>query len=157
MNKQKIIDKFLKLKDFLYAKLFKINDTPQRIALGFGLGIFTGNLPGTGPLAALFLALVFRVNRAAALFASLLTNTWLSLVTFLLAIKVGSAIFKISWQGLQNDWSALINHLSWQNLFQASILKIILPVVTGYLCISFCLGIIFYIVVLIIIKRTRRR
>jgi len=156
MNKGKIVSNLLKLKDFLYVKLFKINDTPQRIALGFGLGIFTGILPGTGPLAALFLAVIFRVNRAAALFASLLTNTWLSVLTFLLAIKAGSAIFKISWQGLRNDWSMLINHLSWQSFFQASILKIILPVITGYLLISFCLGIISYIAILIVIKKIRR-
>ncbi len=157
MNKQKIKDQFIRLKDFLYAKLFKINDTPQRIALGFGLGIFTGIFPGSGPLAALFLALIFRVNRAAALCASLLTNTWLSVVTFLLAIKAGSAIFKISWQGLQNDWSALLSHFSWQNIFQASILRIILPVVAGYLCVSLCLGVIAYVAVLIVIKRVRRK
>jgi len=157
MSKGKIAHDLRRLKDFLYAKLFKINDTPQRIALGFGLGIFTGIFPGTGPLAALFLALIFRANRAAALFASLLTNTWLSWVTFLLAIKAGSAIFRISWQGLQNDWLTLSSHFSWQNFFQASILKIILPVIAGYLCISLCLGIIFYLTVLIVIKKIRRK
>ena len=142
--------------DLLYVKLFKINDTPQRIALGFGLGVFTGILPLTGPLAALFLAVIFRVNRASALLASLLTNTWLSLVTFLLAIKTGSAIFKVNWQSLQRDWSILINHLSWQNLLRASALKIMLPVMTGYLLISFCSGVLAYAVVLIVIKKIRK-
>jgi hypothetical protein len=74
-----------------------------------------------------------------------------------LAIKAGSAIFKISWQGLQNDWSALLSHFSWQNIFQASILRIILPVVAGYLCVSLCLGVIAYVAVLIVIKRVRRK
>ncbi|PIR13657.1 MAG: hypothetical protein COV50_05635, partial [Flavobacteriales bacterium CG11_big_fil_rev_8_21_14_0_20_35_7] len=63
-----------------------MNDTPQRIALGLGLGSALGMLPGTGPLAALFLAVVFKVNRASAFLGSLATNIWLSLVTFLLAL-----------------------------------------------------------------------
>ncbi|MDD2679675.1 MAG: DUF2062 domain-containing protein [Candidatus Omnitrophica bacterium] len=150
------MSKLIRLKNFLYEKLFKINDTPQRIALGFGLGIFAGILPGTGPLAALFLALVFRVNRAAALLASLLTNTWMSFATFLLAIKAGSAIFTISWQDLQLEWFILIKHWHWQNLFNVSILRIILPVAAGYFLISFCLGLIAYLAVLIIIKKIRR-
>jgi uncharacterized protein (DUF2062 family) len=99
----------------LYIKLFKINDSPQRIALGLGLGVFLGIIPGTGPLAALFLALLFRVNRASALLGSLLTNTWLSIVTFLLAIKVGSFIMRLNWQSVYADIS-----------------KAILPLIVGY-------------------------
>ena len=153
MNKEKLKGIFLSIKNFLYEKLFKINDTPQRVAIGFGLGVFAGILPGTGPLAALFLAFVFRVNRASALCASLLTNTWLSLVTFLLAIKIGSAIFMISWQSLQQDWSLAIKHWHWQDLFSLPVLRIILPVATGYCVISLGLGLISYIALLIILKK----
>lgn len=151
-----INDMFDKARGFfalLYARLFKINDTPQKIALGFGLGVFSGILPGTGPLAALFLAFIFRVNRASALSASLLTNAWLSFVTFLLAIKIGSAIFKVNWQSLQNDWFVAISHRHGQDLFSASILRIILPVMAGYLVVSLSLGLISYIIVLVILKK----
>ncbi|MCG2713658.1 MAG: DUF2062 domain-containing protein [Candidatus Omnitrophica bacterium] len=72
---------FKKIINFIFAKLFKINDSAGKIALGVGLGVFAGLLPGTGPAAALLLALVFRANRAAALLGSLITNTWLSVVT----------------------------------------------------------------------------
>jgi uncharacterized protein (DUF2062 family) len=120
----------------LYIKLFKINDSPQRIALGFGLGVFLGIIPGTGPLAALFLALLFRVNRASALLGSLLTNTWLSIVTFLLAIKVGSAIMHLDWQVVRQGW-------------------MLLPVILGYFIVSFSLGILVYLVTLIILKICR--
>lgn len=88
----------------IYTKLFRINDSPQKIALGFGLGIFLGILPGTGPVAALFLALLFRVNRASALLGCLLTNTWLSIVSFLFSIKVGSAIMRLDWHHVQDDY-----------------------------------------------------
>jgi len=154
MDKEKAKSVFLKIKDFLYEKLFKINDTPQRIAFGFGLGVFAGILPGTGPLAALFLAFVFRANRASALASSLLTNTWLSLVTFLLAIKTGSAIFNVSWPSLKSDWALVISNWHWQNFFSGSILKIALPVVTGYLVISLLLAAISYIVLLFILKNS---
>ncbi len=152
MDKEKKRSIFSKLKSFLYAKFIKINDTPQRVAFGFGIGIFAGILPGTGPLAALFLAFIFRANRASALAASLLSNTWLSIATFLLAIKTGSAIFKISWQTLKNDWSLALAHWHWQDLFSVSIMKILLPVICGYLVISFLLGIISYTVVLAALK-----
>ncbi len=120
----------------LYIKLFKINDSPQRIALGLGLGVFAGIIPGTGPVAALFLAFIFRVNRASALLGSLLTNTWLSFVTFILAIKVGSAIMHLDWQVVRQGW-------------------ILFPVILGYFIVSFSLGILVYLVTLIILKICR--
>ena len=144
------------IKNLLYEKIFRINDTPQKVALGFGIGVFAGILPGTGPLAALFLALIFRANRASALATSLLTNTWLSFLTFVLAIKTGSAIFKISWQSLRSDWSMYLSHWHWQDLFSAPALKIVLPVITGYIVIALCLGIISYAVMLIILKFVKK-
>jgi len=81
--KEKIV-RFLKI---IYRKLVIINDTPQKIAQGFGLGVFLGVLPFFGPIAALVLSSLFRMNKAAAILASLLTNSWISVVTFLLSVK----------------------------------------------------------------------
>ena len=156
MNRAGFFDKLIRIKELVYRKLFKINDTPQKVALGFGLGVFTGILPGTGPLAALFLALLFKVNRAGALIGSILTNTWLSLATFLLAIKIGSAIFGISWQGLKSEWALTINNFAWRDFFSGSILRIVLPVVCGYAIVSLCLGLISYFIALGILKRRLR-
>jgi len=135
--------------NLLYIKLFKINDSPQKIALGLGLGVFTGIFPGTGPLAALFLAFFLRANRASALLGSLLTNTWLSFVTFLLAIKLGSRLFGISWHQLYLDWAYFLKGFNWPVLFQLSILKIILPVMVGYFLIALCLGLLVYLTTLL--------
>jgi len=126
---------------FIYLKLFRIHDTPQRIALGLGIGVLLGILPGTGPIAAIFLALVLRLNRAAALLGSLLTNTWLSIVTFSLSIKVGSSIMRVDWQETYQT--------------QSPALKIILPVITGYLVVAFCLGALVYLATLIIVTRIK--
>lgn len=141
--------------NLIYRKLFKINDTPQKIALGFGLGVFSGIFPGTGPVAALFLAFILRANRASALCGSLLTNTWLSFVTFIFAIKIGSAILDISWVRIKEEWLCFLQKFHWINLLQAPVLKAILPVLLGYFIIAFCLGLLAYLVTLLIITRIK--
>ncbi|PIQ87921.1 MAG: hypothetical protein COV73_01565 [Candidatus Omnitrophica bacterium CG11_big_fil_rev_8_21_14_0_20_43_6] len=142
-----------KLIHFVFSKLFKINDSPEKIALGVGLGVFAGLIPGTGPAAALFLAFIFRANRAAALFGGLITNTWLSVVTFILAIKVGSVILKMNWQAVQAQVQELLKNSGWAGLFQFSFFKVLLPVILGYLVIGLILGLLSYSLTLLIIRR----
>lgn len=132
--------------------LFSINDAPEKIALGFGLGVFAGIMPGTGPIASLFLAFIFRANRASALVGSLITNTWLSFVTFILAVKTGSWLTKISWQDVKASWDIFIKNFSWQALFKISVLKTILPVMLGYIVVAFCLGVAAYLTALILLR-----
>jgi len=144
---------FKKIINFLFAKLFKINDSAQKIALGAGLGVFAGLLPGTGPAAALFLAFIFRANRASALLGGLLTNTWLSILTFILAIKVGSVILKLNWQTVQQQAQGLLKNFGWAKFFRVSFLEVFLPVITGYLVIGLVLGALSYCLTLLIIRR----
>jgi len=136
----------------LYAKLFKINDTPQKIALGFGIGVFSGIMPGIGPLAALFLAFILKANRASALFGSMITNTWLSVLTFALSIKTGSVILRTDWQKVYSDWVNFLAGFHWAGLLRLSVLKILLPVITGYAVVSFVIGLSAYIIILVILK-----
>jgi uncharacterized protein (DUF2062 family) len=147
----------LKFLHRLYEKLFKIHDSPQRIALGFGLGVFSGIIPGTGPLAALFLAFIFRANRASAILGSLLTNTWLSFITFILAIKTGSVILNIDWKSIRQDWYYFFQNFSWSDLFKISVLKIILPVIIGYFIIAVCLGLLAYLATFLVVILIRRK
>jgi len=144
---------FKKIVNLIFAKLFKIDDSAQKIALGAGLGVFAGLLPGTGPLAAIFLAFIFRANRAAALFGSMLTNTWLSLVTFILAIKAGSVILKMNWRQVQQKAQILVQDFSWFKFFKLSFFEVLLPVITGYLIIGLILGALTYLITLLIIRR----
>ena len=139
----------------LYIKLFKINDTPQKIALGLALGVFSGFTPGVGPLTALFLAFIFRANRASALLGTLITNTWTSFLTFILSIKIGSAIIGVSWKDVYQAWMLLIKDFHFYRLFNLSVLQIILPVGLGYLVISVLLGIATYLLTLLILAVRR--
>jgi len=137
MPKELVFKKIISFAFARLAALFKINDSAQKIALGVGLGVFSGLMPGTGPVAALFLAFVFRANRAAALLGSIFTNTWLSLATFILAIKLGSVILK----------------LRWAKFFKLSFLGALFPVIIGYIIIGLFLGIISYLITLFILRR----
>ncbi|MFA5336996.1 MAG: DUF2062 domain-containing protein [Candidatus Omnitrophota bacterium] len=140
----------------LYVKLVRTNDTPQKIALGFGLGVFSGILPGTGPIAAVFLASLAKANRAAALLGSLATNTWLSFVTFLISIKIGSSIIGANWQDLKEKWSLFLKDFTFAGLFKISVLKMILPVMLGYLVVAVCCGLLSYIAAILILSLRKR-
>lgn len=144
---------FKKIISFAFAKLFKINDSAQKIALGVGLGVFSGLLPGTGPAAALFLAFVFRANRAAALLGSIFTNTWLSLATFVLAVRAGSVILKLRWQEVHQQARGLMRDFHWAKFFKLPFLEALSPVIIGYIIIGLFLGIISYLITLFILRR----
>ena len=146
-----------KLLKKIYQQIFLIDDTPQKIAIGLGLGASLGIFPGSGPLAALFLALVFRINRASALLGSLLTNTWLSWVTLIPAVKIGAYILRLEWQAVYRDAGELVKSFHLAKLFKFSFLEIIFPVLVGYLVLSFCLGIAVYLITLLLLLRDKRK
>jgi len=155
MQKRKILSRIHRFLKFLYIKLFRINDSPQKIALGFGLGVFLGVLPGAGPIASLFLAMLFRVNRASALLGCLLTNTWISIVAFLLSIKVGSIIMGLNWHSVHASYLQFIKDFHWVNLLELSVLKVMLPVIIGYFVVSFMFAAMSYLAVIIVVTKVK--
>jgi uncharacterized protein (DUF2062 family) len=144
---------FKRIFAFIFAKLLKINSSAQKVALGFGLGVFSGILPGTGPLFAIFLAFVFKANRAAAVLASILTNTWFSIATFVLAIKVGSVILNLHWQKVQQKAGLLFKDASLAKFLKFSFFDVLLPIFIGYLAIGVILGLVSYLIILLIMRR----
>lgn len=141
----------------VYLKIFRINDTPQRVALGLGLGVFTGVLPGAGPFAALALALLFKANRASALLGSILTNTWLSIPVFLLSLRTGAFLTGLNYQSLNKDWSLLIKDFHWITLLDMGVYKILMPILAGYALIALMIGMITYALTLIVVVYGRRK
>jgi len=129
---------------FLKEKIFSINDTPHKIALGFGLGVFTGILPGTGPVASLVLAFLFRANRAAALAGSLLTNTWVSFVIFLVALQTGSYLTGTDWQEIYNQARELLKDFHWDAVFSSALWPAAKSLLAGYLVAGLLLGFLGY-------------
>jgi uncharacterized protein (DUF2062 family) len=153
MRKRKFRENFFRFLKLIYLKLFRINDSPQKIAIGFGLGVFLGILPATGPLASLFAAWIFRVNRAAALLGCLLTNTWFAVATFLFSIKAGSVVMGLDWHQVYSSYQQLIKNFHWADLLKLSIFKMFLPVLIGYFIISLLVGLAAYFITIIILTR----
>ncbi len=152
MKKLESRNKFLRCLRLVYLKIFRINDSPQKIAQGVALGVFVGIMPGIGPLIALFLAFIFHTNRASALLGSIITNTWISLVTFILSIRLGSAIMGLDWLVVYREWLNLIRHFNFADLLSTPILKVILALLIGYLIIALGLGLTVYLLTLTITR-----
>lgn len=142
---------------FLYLKLFRINDTPQRIAIGLGLGVFSGVLPGTGPVAALGLAFIFKVNRASALLGSIITNTWLSIPAFLLSLKMGAVLTGLNYRIIQAHWELFLKDFHWGQLLGVSAYKLIWPILVGYFASAACIGFACYVVSLAAVTYFKQR
>jgi len=149
-----LLKRFFRL---LYLKLIRIHNSPQKISLGLAIGVFSGLLPATGPIAAITLAAFFRVNRFAALIGSLFTNTWLSIVLLIPALKLGSAILNVQWLHVYKEWLILASHLRWSSLLNLSVYKIILPVFLGYVTMALVLAFSTYLFAIAILTYRSRR
>ncbi len=157
MRKRSLPDKVKRLAKVVYLKLFRINDSPLKIALGFGLGAFIGVMPGIGPVIALLLAFLFRVNRASALLGSILFNTWVGLIALLLAIKIGSVVTGLNYNVVYDGWSGLIKNFKWEKLFGVSVYDVLIPIGIGYLIIAFIFAVVASVIVYMIAKQIKMK
>ncbi len=152
-----IFEKIKKLLKNLYLKLRGINDSPNKIAAGFAIGVFFGILPCAGPLAAVLFAALFRVNKAAAFIGGLITNTWLSLILFVFSLKVGSAVLGVSWQDIYEQTKDLFEHFHIKNFFDPTVLEILKPLWLGYLLVDIAIAPVIYFITLIILLKRKKR
>ena len=113
-----------------------------------GIGVLSGVFPGTGPVAALFLAFIFRVNRASALLGSIVTNTWMSIPVFLLSVKIGALITGTNYHDIHSRWGAFVKEFRWEQLLSLSMFRIIGPIIIGYVAVSIAIGVLTYVVTL---------
>jgi uncharacterized protein (DUF2062 family) len=157
MRKRLLHDKIKRLAKVVYLKLFRINDSPLKIAIGFGLGVFIGVMPGVGPVIALLLAFLFRVNRASALLGSILFNTWVGLISLLLSIKIGSAVMGLSYNDVYGGWNGLINNFKWDKLFEVSVYDVLIPIGIGYLIIAFTFAVVASAIVYMIARQIKTK
>jgi uncharacterized protein (DUF2062 family) len=141
----------------LYIKLVRLNDTPPRIAVGFGLGVFVGNMPGIGPISALVAATVLRVNKVAAVLGALLVNTWFGLITFIPGVKLGCAIMGKDWHHIHDSWGIIVKNKDILSFFKESAFDVLLPVLLGQLIISLVIGFLAWGIVLFALYGMKER
>ncbi len=142
---------------WIYHKLARINDSPQKVAQGLGLGVFLGIFPGAGPIAALVLSSLFRMNKAAALLGSLLTNTWISVAIFLPAIKVGAIITGTDRESIRKGWVEITTNFHWADLLKVGMIDVIFPVFAGYVVVALGCGVLAYLIGLAITKNIEKQ
>src|SRR4030067_2154105 len=91
------------LKDFI-KKLLHIEDTPERTALAFSIGIFLGFSPflGLHTLTGLAIAFLFKLNRVAMLLGVWSNTPWWLVPYYTLATWLGMRVvrFRIDWATL---------------------------------------------------------
>jgi uncharacterized protein (DUF2062 family) len=99
-----IINRMHRFKDLL-KKLLQIEDTPERTALAFSIGIFLGFSPflGLHTLTGLAIAFLFRLNRVAILVGVWTNTPWWLVPYYTLATWLGMWVvrFRIDWATLE--------------------------------------------------------
>lgn len=146
-----------KIKSFL-RKIFLINDTPHKIALGAACGVFWGALPGTGPAVALGFAFLIKANRLAAVTAGVLFNTWTNFAFFPFAVKLGAFCFGSNAKVVGREAMHIVKDFHWGDFFKVIMGKYFLVLAVGYAITAFLAAVIVYgLTFLIIIHRRARK
>jgi len=87
--------------------LFKLEDTPHRIALAFGIGVWIAFSPFFGIHTGMALAIAyrFRLSRAAMLLGAYVNNPWTVAPMYTAGTVLGSYLLGVSTAGLsQINW-----------------------------------------------------
>lgn len=141
----------------IYFKIIGADDTPHRIALGFGVGIFYGVFPLVGVIFALVTAAILRANKATALAGCFVTNTWMSAALAVPSVKIGSKIFGLEWSHVLEQLKVYFGMRDIRDMLNAASRDIMLPALTGFLIVAFCFGFVGYAVSLYFALKYREK
>ncbi len=80
---------------YMYLRVLRFNDPPERIAVGAAIGVAAGLLPtfGFGILLAIFFSYILKVNKGAAILGSFVMNPVTTPLVWTLSSVVGALIF----------------------------------------------------------------
>jgi len=136
----------------------RVDDTPDRVAFAFALGIFIAFFPllGIHIALALSLAYVLRLSRVAVLAGTLVSNPWTLAPMLTAGTLVGCGLLGVTPTSLGTiDWS-LSGRAFYDSLF-AGLAPILLPFVVGNLVLGLASGIVAFVVIraLLVARRAK--
>lgn len=143
----------------LMWRLFSLNDTPERIALAFAVGVFLAFSPfiGLHTFLGLFCAFAFGLNRIALFAGVFVNNPWTLIPIYAASAYVGGLLvgFPAGPTLPSFEWDALWSSGFWVQLAgQWPVLK---PVVLGSSILSIVTAALSYAIALRMIRRLRDR
>lgn len=104
MRKKRSFKHFLR---FIYIKLLRFKDSPEKIALSFSIGVFIGIFPtfGLGGLLVIIISYLFKLNYAAGLLGTFIMNYFTSPFFWTLSYFVGDIITsgKVEWRSISRE------------------------------------------------------
>jgi uncharacterized protein len=134
--------------------LLQVDDTPSRVALAFGIGLFIAFFPLLGVHTAMALAIAFgfRLSRVAILAGAWMNNPWTIAPMYAAGTLLGCAMLGVSPEGLAEvDWTPDGNGL--RELFLHALRPYILPFVVGNLAAGVVCGVAGYFALKTILER----
>jgi uncharacterized protein (DUF2062 family) len=137
-------------------QLLQLADTPHRIALAFGIGVWLAFSPllGLHTVLALLIAYLFRLNRAAMLVGVYVNNPWTLVPLFTAGTVLGCEILGVSTEGLEAIDFRLRGGAFYRTLLEG-LRPYLWPFVVGNTLLGVLSGIAGYVVLREILERRR--
>jgi len=140
-----------------FRRLLALDDTPERIALAFAIGVFFGFSPllGLHTILGLTVAFLFRLNRLAVLIGVYVNNPWTLVPYYAVAAYLGAQLMGfLSTPPLPDfGWRQLWSGGYWIQLVREW--RIMMPLILGSTILSFVCGGLSYPLALYFIRQGR--
>jgi len=134
--------------------LLQLDDTPHRIALAFGIGVWLGFSPilGLHTVLALVVAFLFRLNRAALLVGVYVNNPWTLAPVYMAGTALGCVIFGVPSEGLASiDWN--LHGRAFYRALVETLRPYLWPFVVGNTLLGTAAGLVGYVVLREVLER----
>lgn len=90
---------------YIYLKLLRFRDSPEKIALSFSIGVFIGIFPtfGGGGILVILISYIFKLNYLVGLLGTFIMNYFTSPFFWALSYFIGDFILtgRIEWRGFE--------------------------------------------------------
>ena len=146
----------MKLRRAFHA-ILHLQDTPHRIALAFGVGVFIAFSPllGIHTGLALGLAFLFRLSRVAILAGAWTNNPWTLAPMFMAGTALGCGLLGVSPESLESiDWS--LHGRAFYAALWEGLRPLLVPFVVGNTVLGVIAGLLSYLVVRSLLERRQQ-